>query len=263
LAEQKRRDALKLGFPSHPRNRVADEIQWIAEHGFQFVDFFLEPENDESRIDAHEIKSHLADSGLGVVGHTAWYLPIGSPMEALRKSAVDIISRQFETFSAIGCRKVTVHANWPPGLFKPEEGIAFQVESLRNLSDAAASFGIHILYEPITTLNDNRENIEKILDLAPHIEFHADIGHLNLHGRNPQEYILAFKDRLGHVHIHDNNGISDLHLPLGVGNIDWDCLIGVLKKVYDGTITLEIFCKDRDYVLMSKEKLEKKWRECE
>jgi sugar phosphate isomerase/epimerase len=47
---------------------------------------------------------------------------------------------------------------------------------------------------------------------------------------------------------------------MGVGNIDWENLINVLKKYYDGTITLEIFSRDRDYVLLSKEKLKKLWK---
>jgi sugar phosphate isomerase/epimerase len=253
---------LEIGFAPHPRKKLVEEIEWIAKNGFQFVDLSMEPDNDEYSVNVSEIKKRLIDFGLKIIGHTAWYLPIGSPMKALRISAVDILSRQFEIFSSLGCQKVTVHANWPPGLFEADEGIAFQTESLQRLSDRASKLGIIILFESVITPLDNRKNIAKILKLNPDIEFHADIGHLNLHGRKPEVYISAFKDRLGHVHFHDNNGISDLHLPMGVGNVDWDNLIPLIKSVYDGTITLEIFCEDRDYVLLSKQKLEQKWLNC-
>lgn len=47
---------------------------------------------------------------------------------------------------------------------------------------------------------------------------------------------------------------------MGTGNIDWEKLIKLLKKYYNGTITLEIFSKDKDYVLLSKDKLRELWR---
>ncbi len=119
--------------------------------------------------------------------------------------------------------------------------------------------GVTIIYESITTPKDSEKNIRKILDLNPLVGFHADIGHLNLYGRNPVDYLTAFKDRLMHIHLHDNDGQRDLHLPMGTGIIDWDALIKTLKSVYDGTITLEIFSRDKDYVLLSQKKLKERW----
>ena len=62
-----------------------------------------------------------------------------------------------------------------------------------------------------------------------------------------------------HVHLHDNNGDKDLHLPMGCGSIEWKKTLKTLKKYYNGTITLEVFSKDKDYVLLTKEKLRKLW----
>jgi len=64
---------------------------------------------------------------------------------------------------------------------------------------------------------------------------------------------------LKHVHLSDNKGSEDLHLPMGVGNIDWKKILKILKKYYRGTITLEVFSKDKDYALLSKEKLKRLW----
>jgi sugar phosphate isomerase/epimerase len=47
---------------------------------------------------------------------------------------------------------------------------------------------------------------------------------------------------------------------MGCGNIDWERTLKCLKKYYDGTITLEVFSRDRDYVLLTKEKLARLWR---
>jgi sugar phosphate isomerase/epimerase len=50
-------------------------------------------------------------------------------------------------------------------------------------------------------------------------------------------------------------------MPIGCGEIDWKKVLRTLKGYYDGTITLEIFCADRDYVLLSKRKLSQLWKE--
>ena len=251
---------MKVGFPNNPRKELKKEIKWIGDHGFHFIDLFLEPDQGEpERIDNREIKEQLDYYGLDRIGHTAWYLPFGSPFQELRACAVEIMKRYLDAFVEIGCRKVTVHTNWPPSLFSEEEGVKFQTESLQSILSFAKEAGVRILLEPLNTVHDHALNIDSLLALNEGLYFHADIGHLNLFGREPVEYLLRYKDKLEHVHLHDNNGYDDLHLPMGAGNIDWDRLLSVLKTFYDGTITLEIFSKDKEYVLYSKEKLLEKW----
>jgi len=144
-------------------------------------------------------------------------------------------------------------------MFSAAEGVKFQTESLQSILGYAGDAGVKILFEPLGTVHDHARNIDRILALNEELYFHADIGHLNVFGRDPVEYLNRYKDKLLHVHLHDNNGIDDLHLPLGAGNIDWDHLINTLKSFYDSTITLEIFSSDKEYVLYSKKLLLEKW----
>lgn len=49
-----------------------------------------------------------------------------------------------------------------------------------------------------------------------------DIGHWRLFGREPQEaWLTAVAPRLLHLHLHDNHGQNDDHLPVGEGTIDF------------------------------------------
>ena len=49
-----------------------------------------------------------------------------------------------------------------------------------------------------------------------------DIGHWRLFGSTPQaEWLAAIAPRLLHLHLHDNRGLSDDHLPVGEGIIDY------------------------------------------
>ncbi len=251
---------MKVGFPNNPRKEIKDEIRWIGENGFDFIDLFFEPDRGEpGRFNIEEIKKLLDYYALERIGHVAWYLPLGSPLNELRTRAVEIVKKYIAVFTEIGCGKVTVHTNWPPSLFSEEEGIKYQSESLQNILAFAGINGVKIMLEPLGTVFDHALNIDRLLSANEGLFFHHDIGHLNIFGRDPVEYLRRYKDKMLHVHMHDNNGIDDLHLPLGAGNINWDQLISVLKSFYDGTITLEIFSEDREYVLYSKKKLLEKW----
>lgn len=251
---------MQIGFPTHPRKDVIDEIRWIGENGFAFAELFFEPDkNVPENLDVKKIKEALEFYNLASMGHTAWNLPIGSEHKELRKTAVRIIESYLDVFAALNTPKVTVHANWPAGLFSEAEGIKFQIESLAEIIEYADKLGIMIIYESLDTRRCNKENIQKILSSHDKLGFHADIGHINIWGRKPIDYMEYFKNRLEHIHMHDNDGQRDLHLPLGAGIINWHRLISRLKKIYNGTITLEIFSQDKDYVLYSKRTLESIW----
>jgi sugar phosphate isomerase/epimerase len=101
-----------------------------------------------------------------------------------------------------------------------------------------------------------------LLDGHPNLRFHLDIAHANVKGEKTADYLKAHRDKLVHVHISDNKRVNDDHLPMGVGAIDWQEQIGLLKKSgYDGTITLEIFTPDRSFLLENAARLRKLWNE--
>ncbi len=252
---------MKVGFPNNPRKNIMSEIMWIAESGFDYVEIFIEPDNDKlfTRDLIKKVNYMLDYFGLERMGHTACYLPIGSPFKELRDTSISIIKKQLEVFTELDCEKVVVHASWPPGLFTEEEGIKFQIESLQEIAAYAGQLKVKLLFESLNTLYDTKENIQKILAGNSEIEFLADIGHLNVFQRDPVEHVDYFQEKIGHIHLHDNDGSKDLHLPLGAGTINFSKLIEKLKSFYDGTITLEIFSPDKEYVLASKRKLQEEW----
>lgn len=69
-----------------------------------------------------------------------------------------------------------------------------------------------------------------------------DIGHAEMKGLNTsaEEMILALGDRLGALHIHDNDCWHDSHQIPSSMNIDFDKVVGALRKInYKGYFTLE------------------------
>jgi sugar phosphate isomerase/epimerase len=65
------------------------------------------------------------------------------------------------------------------------------------------------------------------------------------------------------VHLSENDGTADQHLPLGAAprsTTDWPKQIRKLKATgYDGTITLEVFAPHKDYLLLSRDLLRQWW----
>lgn len=215
---------MKIGVPIHPRKDVIESINWIGKNGFDFVDLFLEEDVAvPEKIDVSKLKNILKRYNLSVVGHTAWYLPIGSPIKLLREASIKEAEKYFKVFSQLGVKYVTIHAFWPPTLFSEKEGIGFQVETLKRLVKIARDYGLNLMYEPLDTKKDTLKNVSTILDAVPELYFHLDIGHANLYNKKITGFIRKFHKELRHIHIHDNHGKEDEHL-------SWEKETLILKK---------------------------------
>lgn len=253
-----------VGAMNHPARDVISEITWMAELGFGFVDFTLEPPAAASwRVRPQEVRAALQDHGLDVVGHTAYYLPMASPFEGVRKATVEELKRCLEIFSFVGARWMNLH----PQAFAPmhDRGyiIGRNLETIADLLPVSRDTGVGLMIENLPGDWNTVLQLSQLLDPIPELGLHLDIGHANLQvTRNTTDEILrAYGSRLRHVHLHDNKGGShDLHLPLGTGNLDIEHTIAQLRRIgYDSTITLEVFSEDRHYLCYSRDVLQKIW----
>ncbi len=256
---------MKIGMMNNPRADLAAEIAWASQNRFEFLDLTLEPSSTHPRqIDIPTIRQALKDANLEIIGHTAYYLPLASPIESLREAARTEISWAVEVLAELGALKVTVHPDRSiPFVLGPKGVLQNNVESLAKIADIAAGLGLQVLVENMDRTFNNVDQIREALNRLPQVGFHLDAGHanLNVERNRTAEFIAAFRDRLSHVHVSDNFGkTDDLHLPLGAGNIQWKKVIGALKRSgYNGTITPEVFSLDRRYLLFSRDKLREIW----
>jgi sugar phosphate isomerase/epimerase len=86
-----------------------------------------------------------------------------------------------------------------------------------------------------------------------------DVAHAHIDGgkgRRLREMLTRFGERIAHVHVSDNQGKRDDHLEIGKGNIDFREVVRKLRAVrYDATITLEVFDRDRQALVTSRNRL--------
>ncbi len=71
--------------------------------------------------------------------------------------------------------------------------------------------------------------------------FCLDTGHLHIAGENITQTITSYGEDLLAVHLHDNHGKTDEHLPLGEGSLSVEDLIQGLSEIsFKGVFSLEL-----------------------
>src|SRR5947199_3575932 len=91
--------AMLIGAMNYPGRDVIEEITWMVGLELEFIDLTLEPPVAASwRVNAKEIRRVLDDFGFAVVGHTAYYLPMASAFEGVRRAVVEEFKRCLELF---------------------------------------------------------------------------------------------------------------------------------------------------------------------
>ncbi|MGH2747092.1 MAG: sugar phosphate isomerase/epimerase family protein [Actinomycetota bacterium] len=256
-----------IGAMNFPGRSVLKELHRIAEDQFDFCDLTLEPPAAWFP-NGKEVGRLAGDLGLKLVGHTPWHLPIASPFAEIRALARDLYVRSLDCFADAGVDLVNVHPDQRMPLHNRDQVVKMNAEAIAELAEAGAGRGIRIMVENLDRTFSTVEDLAPVLHAFDDLGFHLDVGHANLNlgkggvNRTP-ELLDAFGDRLAHVHLSDNRGGGDdLHLPLGAGLIDWKGMLGALKAHgYDGTITLEVFSREREHLRTSRRLLLEWWSE--
>ena len=255
---------MQIGAMNHPARPLEAELQWMSELRLDFVDLTLEPPCAATwQMQPARVRDLLASHGFSAVGHTAYYLPIGSSFESLRNAALDELKRAVDAFAAIGVEWMNVHPDGHAPFYDERAIVERNVASLGALVDFARDTGVRIMVENVPGQFNTAAQLGALLDPLPDLGLHLDIGHCNLGVEtNTTEEILArFARRLAHVHLHDNRGgHADLHLALGMGNMDIPrCVRALRDSGYDATITLEVFSPDPHYLAHSRDRLRVLW----
>ncbi len=256
-----------IGTMNHPARDLLTEIESIASMGLDFVDLTLEPPLAVARrVDVKATRALLEAHNLRVVGHTAYYLPLCSPFESLRRAAVDELKRCIEIFAALGAEWMNLHPDRQAPLHERSFIIERNLMTIRELLPLAREFGVGLMIENLPGSFNTPRQIADLMDPIPELGLHLDIGHANLlvDHNTTDELLTAYGKRLRHVHLHDNKGGSaDLHLPLGAGTLETAHYLRSLQRAgYDHTITLEVFTPDRQYLAYSRDTLRRMWDEC-
>lgn len=252
---------MELAYMNHPARNILDEARWAAANGFDALDLTIEgPAALLDSFDPAELRAILDAASMRVVGHTAWYLPFASPVERVRRAAIEEVAASLPVFAAIGARLVNVHITRGVPLYGNDDELKRNGASFAELAQLAEPYGIQIVVEHPPSHRFGMTEICTILDADPRLGLHLDVGHAFVAGIDLEQLLDQLGSRLWHVHFSDNRGQDDDHMPIGAGKIDWQATIRLLKQFgYDDVITLEVFDQDHDFLLLSAQKVRGWW----
>ena len=115
---------MQIGAMNHPSQNPVQEIEWFGNNGFDFVDFTLEPPSaDPDGIDVDAIRAALERHNLGVVAHTAYYLPLASPFSSVRQVCLEEFKRALQAAHQIGATVMNTHFDKPPKFFTEQQTV--------------------------------------------------------------------------------------------------------------------------------------------
>jgi sugar phosphate isomerase/epimerase len=247
-----------------PKNDLVSEIHLFGEMGFDFVEITVEAPGasaDKVMARKREVQDALHSYNFGVLAHMPWYFSVAHPYPRVQGAIIAEFVHAFDAASAIGAKKVTLHSEFlPSGIQERGVHVAKTIETIKRLDKEAANRGMTLLVENFNTSSFSIKEFKLLLSEIDGAGMTLDVGHASTNdGEGLNNYVAQFKKRIAHVHLHDNDRRTDSHLPLGAGKIDIPRAVSELKSFYDGTVTLEVHSQDRDYLKISREKLEIMW----
>ena len=256
---------MRLGAMNNPRHALLDEISWIADNGFDYIDLTLEaPAAALESTDWRTVRHAIDARGLGVVCHAAPYHPIDNPSPIVRQAALDELRRTIDAAAILGAELCTTHFLGWPDYLSDVEGYEFYRQMYDILIRHGAAQGVAVALE---NRPDNRHQLKyfrEIFHRLPDLKLLFDIGHGNIKTAKSmtRDYLFALSERLVHVHLSDNAGQDDDHLPIGApkqGGIDLAHeLRGLRSFRYDAGITVEVF-GDRRWLRASADLIRETW----
>ncbi|UCC33459.1 MAG: sugar phosphate isomerase/epimerase [Candidatus Bathyarchaeota archaeon] len=214
---------------------------------------------DKKRIKVLKVIAQSKD--LDLMLHSPFAdINIASSNSILRKTVLKIQKESLIHAYHLDCQVWVFHPGLRTGVsyFYPERDWQHNLESVRTLLKVAGEYGVNIAIEngpsPLPFLMRNVEDFSRFYnELGEDIGLTFDVAHANLDNQIP-DFVMHLSDRIIHVHVSDNDGISDAHLGIGYGKIDWKTVAETIKEVsYNNIIVLE----SMDHVEESLQKLRK------
>ena len=185
---------------------------------------------------------------------------IASPSKPMLRAMLKRLEKSMAYASALNASVWVFHPGLKTGVSMFYPGIDWlqNLKTTRLLLKKAEDYGVKIAIEnvpePYPFLMKSVGDFAKFYEeIDEEIGLVFDVGHANLNGQI-ERFLTVFKDKIVHVHLHDNDGKEDQHLGIGYGTINWENVAKLLKKAaYDKILIVESV----EHVKESMEKLRK------
>ncbi len=167
--------------------------------------------------DPAELKDLCAEFGLEMIGG---FVPLVLHEAAELDATIEAARRTAELMSAAGATVFVTSAvtdwDWGPRTALTSDDWNFTAKTLSIVDDILGEFGMTQAIHPhLRTVVETRADIEALLDVSD-VGWTLDMGHMQIGGMDPLEFIDIAFDRIRHVHLKDV--VMDLAGPVFAGD---------------------------------------------
>ena len=245
-------NAIGVSCPEFGKTPFPEALENISKE-FRHWEIFSELDHYAPLVSL-EHASLIRDSDLTFSVHTGIAdINVASNNERLREAAVANIVAEMKAANDLDLDTVTVH----PGIINlavkgvRERSIAQAKISMKEIEHYSVEYGLYACIENMPNfpvmLGIQADELKEIID-GTDLSVCFDIGHAALLAQDVRSAINSLSGLLAVTHLHDNNGVRDLHaLPFSIipnwgraSCVDWDGFIQGMRDIaYDGTLNFE------------------------
>ncbi len=193
-----------------------------AEAGIKFevchLPFSVEISKDPKLIPAFNIRMHKAIDAAAL---------LGVDFAVLHPNAVTLT---MDTFNRVKQYDLVMNHLAPFAEHAQKVGVNIAIENMRYVPSHIPSH--RYCQEP-----------DELCEIADALGFGVcwDFGHANISINKQSEALSYIGKRLKVLHVNDNNGVDDIHIPPFTGNTDWkDAMHGLALAEFDGLFNYEL-----------------------
>ena len=253
---------MKFGIESSAyteRYPFLEGVEKMARHGYDAIDYgyfahinrpFFRQEEDafKAEIERHRdiLEAFHIDPSQT---HGPWTNPPRDSTPEEREERFRVMSKAVRGSAYLGAKYMVIHQLMPYGNNSPEHPdtvYEINLDFMYRLAEYGKEWGIIVCLEnmPFRRLPMARpDEVAAFVRTVNHTHFKVclDTGHALVRGIQPADAVrMIGGDLLATLHIHDNDGTSDAHRPIGEGIMDFPLFVKALDEVgYRGVISLE------------------------
>lgn len=239
---------------------VPEAARRIADAGFG-VEVLIADRWDNRLLPSDETIEQVAEVGRGA--------RLMTTHACVNTWAPDTLRTEIRIAARMGVSQMVIH---PYLLGLDVEGHPPSADDARDLCKFALDNGVRLVLENLGMTGVT--SLRRALDMvgttpeSTGMGLCIDVGHANRScsrdGIRPEAFLKEFGDLIYEVHVDDNFGDKDLHLPPGRGSVDWPPVIDAIRELRgDAVVCLEIAWPDdpmralvdsRDFLLSNAER---------
>lgn len=218
-----------------PYPMLLQRIDFVIQHRFCPEIYLSGDDLDTFRVDeARYLSEKLDKNGLPCTLHGPFMdLSPGGVDRKIKEVTMDRLSKTLEVASLFKPKGIVFHPGYEKWKFDGNVRLWFEssLQTWKPLVKEATQRGLTLAIENV--FEEAPDSLLMLLNEidSPHFRFCFDTGHHRVFSKTPLSlWIESLKEYLFEIHLHDNHGEMDEHLPMGEGSFNFNELFDLFAQ---------------------------------